>query len=54
MRLPSRPSTYIMTLLLLVLIALVGYMAHVVSSPELEAAMKRARERRAAQGESAH
>ena len=43
MKLPSRPSTYIMTLLLLVLIALVAYISMAVTSPELQHAIERAK-----------
>ena len=54
MPLPQRPSTYLLTALLLVLIALVAYLAVTITSPELQAAIQKAKERKAAEGESAH
>ncbi|MDB6072565.1 MAG: hypothetical protein JWO89_205 [Verrucomicrobiaceae bacterium] len=43
MKLPNRPGPYIMTLLLLILIALVAYISIAVSSPELQQAIERAK-----------
>ena len=43
-----------MTLLLLVLIALVGYLAKTITSPELQAAIQKAKERKAAESQTAH
>ena len=54
MQLPQRPGPYIMTLLLLVLIALAAYITQTVTSPELQSAIQRAKARKAAQAESAH
>jgi len=52
MKLPNRPGPYIMTLLLLILIALVVYISMAVNSPELQDAMERAKARKAAPAES--
>ena len=54
MPLPSRLSTYIMTALLVVLIALAAYITRTITSPELQAKVREAKERRAAQAETAH
>ncbi len=54
MELPKRPAPYIMTLLLVVLIALVFYLAQAVNSPELIEAVKRAKERQPSTDKSAH
>ncbi len=50
MQLPKRPAPYILTLLLVVLIALVYYLNEALSSPTLIQAVQRAKERQAVPG----
>ena len=54
MDLPKRPSFYIMTLLLVVLIALVYYLAQAVTSPALLDAVNRAKNRQPPADNSGH
>ncbi len=52
MKLPDRPGPYIMTLLLLILVALAAYISLTVTSPELNEAIEHAKARKATQTEA--